>query len=66
MIQINFNVSESKAVQYLKGGSSIVLRKEFPDLKEFLWGTSFWADGYFAETAGRLNEKALRYYIKNQ
>jgi putative transposase len=66
MIQLNPNVSVSKAVQYFKGGSSRVLRKEFVTLKEFLWGDSFWADGYFAETSGQLNELALRKYIQNQ
>lgn len=66
MIQLKPNISVSKAVQYFKGGSSRVLRKEFVTLKEFLWGDSFWADGYFAETSGQLNEFALRKYIQNQ
>lgn len=66
MIQLNSNISVSKAVQYFKGGSSRILRKEFVSLKEFLWGDSFWADGYFAETSGQLNEVALRKYIQNQ
>jgi putative transposase len=66
MVQLNPNISVSKAVQYFKGGSSRVLRKEFVALKEFLWGDSFWADGYFAETSGQLNEVALRKYIQNQ
>lgn len=55
-----------KAVQFLKGGSSKVVRKEFPELEEFLWGDSLWADGYFAETVGRANEDIIRRYIKAQ
>ena len=66
LIRLRPNISLSKAVQFLKGGSSKVIRKEFPDLREFLWGDSFWADGYFAETCGQLNEQAIRDYIKNQ
>jgi|ERR1700691_1299494 putative transposase len=66
MIQLNPDISVSRAVQYFKGGSSRVLRKEFVSLKEFLWGDSFWSDGYFAETSGQLNEAALRKYIQNQ
>jgi len=31
------NVSLSKAAQFLKGGSSRILRKEFPELEAFLW-----------------------------
>jgi putative transposase len=49
-----------KAIQYLKGGSSKVIRKEFPELQEFLWGDSLWADGYFAETIGRMDEEVIR------
>lgn len=30
----------------LKGGTSRVLRREFPDLTEYLWGDNFWAEGY--------------------
>ncbi|MBV8661191.1 MAG: transposase, partial [Candidatus Dependentiae bacterium] len=29
-------------------------------------GESFWGDGYFAETVGRVNEEKIREYIKNQ
>jgi putative transposase len=66
MVQLKPNISLSRAVQYFKGGSSRVLRQEFKGLREFLWGDSFWADGYFAETSGQLNEAALRKYIQNQ
>ena len=66
LVQIRANVSISRVVQSFKGGSSKIVRKEFPDLKEFLWGTSFWADGYFAETIGQINEERIREYIKNQ
>ncbi|HOX29761.1 MAG TPA: IS200/IS605 family transposase [Candidatus Paceibacterota bacterium] len=66
LIQLPANVTPAKAVNFFKGGSSKVLRKEFPELQEFLWGDSFWQDGYFVESVGRLNEKAMREYLKNQ
>ena len=66
MIQLKTTVSIAKAVQLLKGGSSRVIRKEFSELEEFLWGDSFWSDGYFAETVGQKNEAAIRRYIQNQ
>ena len=66
LVQLKPNISLSKTVQYFKGGSSKILRKEFPELREFLWGDSFWADGYFAETVGRISEAAIRKYIKDQ
>jgi len=66
MVQLKTTISVSSAMQYLKGGSSRTLRKEFPKLEEFLWGDSFWSDGYFAETVGQKNESAIRKYIQNQ
>ena len=66
LIQLRPNISISKAVQFLKGGSSKIIRKEFPELREFLWGDSFWADGYFSETVGKVNMEVIREYIKNQ
>ena len=54
------------AVQKFKGGSSRIVRKEFSKLKEFLWGTSFWSDGYFAETVGKFDISIIKNYIQNQ
>jgi putative transposase len=66
LVQMRPEVSVSKMVQLFKGSSSKVIREEFPDLKEFLWGKSFWADGYFAETSGQVSEVRIREYIRNQ
>ena len=66
LIQMRPEVSVSRMVQLFKGMTSKVIREEFPELKEFLWGKSFWADGYFAETCGQLNESRIREYIQNQ
>ena len=38
LIQLPPATSLTKALMYLKGGSSKILRKEFPELEEFLWG----------------------------
>ena len=59
-------VSVAKVVNQLKGGSSRALRKEFTELEEFLWGNSFWCDGYFAESVGQTEEGVIRRYIQNQ
>ncbi len=66
LLQLPPKTAVSEAVGYLKGGSSRVMRKEFPELEEFLWGDSFWQDGYFAETVGRANESVICNYIKTQ
>ena len=66
LVQVKTNLSVAQVVQRFKGGSSKVIRDEFPELAEFLWGDSFWSDGYFAETIGSVNEKKIREYIRNQ
>jgi putative transposase len=66
LLQISPSDKISIAVQRLKGGSSRVIRSEFPDLVEFLWGDSFWSDGYFCESVGYRDEVSVRRYIKDQ
>ena len=43
-----------------------MLRAEFPELTEFLWGGQFWADGYFAVTVGTVEGEAVARYIREQ
>ena len=66
LVQLPPTVTVAKAVMYFKGGSAKVIRKEFPELKEFLWGDSLWQDGYFTESVGRIDERKMRNYIQNQ
>jgi len=66
IIQIKASDSIADVVQTLKGGTSRVIRKEYPELEEFLWGDSFWADGYFAETIGQIDEEVIKRYIREQ
>ena len=66
LLQIDPDCKLSTVMNSLKGGTSRVIRQEFPDLREFLWGKHLWADGYFAETVGQIEETALRRYIREQ
>jgi putative transposase len=66
LIQIKPRESISSVVHLLKGASSRILRKEFPELEEFLWGDSFWCDGYFAVTVGEVEEEVIKRYISSQ
>jgi putative transposase len=66
LIQCPPKDSVAKIMQIIKGGSSYVLRQEFPDLQEFLWGDSFWADGYFADTVGQVQIDVVQRYIREQ
>jgi len=64
MIQLYPSETVSEVVQKLKGGTSYLLRKEFPEISEFIWGDRFWAEGYYAETIGTQNVSALKKYIR--
>jgi putative transposase len=66
LIQIKPRESIAYVVQKLKGGSSRKLRKEYPDLDEFVWGDSFWCDGYFAVTVGEVEAEVVERYIQSQ
>ena len=66
LIQLKPRESIAYVVQKLKGGSSRKLRKENPDLEEFIWGDSFWCDGYFAVTVGAVEEGVVKKYIQEQ
>ena len=56
----------TKVVNSIKGASARRIRQEFPKTREFLWGDSLWADGYFAETIGKCDEEVIRKYVQNQ
>ena len=66
VMQFRPDVAISKIAQLLKGKSSRIIRKEFPELREFYWGNSFWGDGYFAETVGKVDLETIKNYVKNQ
>tara|TARA_B100001964_G_C13817935_1_gene416034 strand:- start:30 stop:422 length:393 start_codon:yes stop_codon:yes gene_type:complete len=66
VLQFRPDVALSKLVQQFKGKSSRILRQEFPELKEFYWGNSFWGDGFFAETVGKCDLQTIKKYVKNQ
>ena len=66
ILQASPKDSVAEVVQRLKGGTSRVIRKEYPELEEFLWGDSFWADGYFVETVGNVDEEVIKRYIRDQ
>jgi putative transposase len=54
-------------IQHIKGFSSWYLRKNYWDLfKNQLWGDSFWTDGYFFESIGRITSENVKFYIMRQ
>lgn len=66
LIQISPSENVAVVVQRLKEGTARKIREEFPELEEFLWGDSLWADGYFAESVGTASEQVIQRYIREQ
>ena len=59
-------VSLSKLVNSLKGVSSRLLRKEFPDLEQKYYKGVLWSPSYFAGSCGGAPIEIVRKYIENQ
>lgn len=60
-------VSVSKLVNSLKGVSSRLIRKkEYPSVKNALWGGSLWSPSYFAGACGGAPLAVIRQYIEQQ
>lgn len=55
-----------KVVNTLKGVTARYLRKEFPELKELLWGDSFWSNSYFLASTGQVSLDVLKKYVEEQ
>jgi len=66
LIQIKPRESIAEVMNKVKGVSSRVLKKEYPKLEEFLWGDSFWSEGYFVVTVGEVEESVVKKYIATQ
>jgi REP-associated tyrosine transposase len=66
---INFppKVAVSKLVNSLKGVSSRIMRKEFPELEPHYWQAKrLWSGSYFAGSVGGPPISVLRQYIEQQ
>ena len=57
--------SISEVVRIFKSVSSKIIREEYPQVKNELWGGEFWEDGYFARTVGdKTTAEVIRRYIR--
>lgn len=55
-----------EVVNTLKGVTSRIIRREYPQLKELLWGGSLWSNSYFIATTGQVSLDVLKVYVENQ
>lgn len=60
-------VSVSKLVNSLKGVSSRMIRqKDYPSIRNKLWGNALWSPSYFAGSCGGAPIDVIRKYIEQQ
>lgn len=63
-IEIPPKLSISDLIKRLKGRSSRLLQKEFPQLHERYWGKHLWGIGYGAWSTGNITEEIIENYLK--
>ena len=56
-------LSVSKIVQYLKGYSSFMIRKNNPYMKKY---KSLWSPSYFSESIGHMSQSVIKKYVDEQ
>lgn len=59
-------VQLSKFINSLKSVSARLLFREFPGIKQELWGGSFWSPSYFLASTGQVTLDVLKRYVENQ
>ena len=59
-------VSISKLVNSLKGVSSRLIRKQYPELAKFYWKGGLWSPSYFAGSCGGAPLSIVMQYIEQQ
>ncbi len=57
--------SISDLVKGLKGRSSRLLQKEFPELGKRYWGKHMWGIGYGAWSAGNITDDLIQEYLEH-
>ena len=65
LIEYPPSISVSDLVRKMKGRSSRLLQKEYPELQKRYWGKHFWAIGYGAWSTGNMTEKLAEEYLEH-
>ena len=60
------NSEISKFINAYKSASSRLIKKEFPNIKIFLWKEAFWSKSFLLLTTGDAPIEVLKQYIETQ
>ena len=67
LVEARPSYSPSSIMQICKSITAKQIFKQFPNIKEELWGGHFWTEGGHIDTVGDgYGEKQMRQYIENQ
>lgn len=59
------SLSISVLVKKLKGRTSRLLQRDFPELGKKYWGQHFWAVGYGVWSTGRITDEMVQEYLEH-
>lgn len=60
------NTEISKFINAYKSASSRLIKKEFPQIRKFLWKEMFWSQSFCLLTTGGATVEIIRQYIQSQ
>lgn len=55
-----------KYINAIKTITSREIRRNYPEVKNILWGDAFWSPSYFLASTGQVTLDALKKYVENQ
>ena len=64
LVELDPQYGINRAVKYIKGKTSRILRQEFPQLRQRL--PLLWTNSYFVSTVGGAPLSVIKQYIENQ
>ena len=60
-------VAPSEIMRIIKSISAREFFRKYPEIRrKYFWGGKLWTQSYFVETVGKINEEAIREYVRNQ
>ena len=66
LFKSNPKIDLTKLINSLKGVSSRLLFKEFPEIKKKLWNGALWSPSYCLITTGQVTLDQLKKYVESQ
>jgi len=64
-VSIPPKLAVSDLMRLMKGRSSMLVQRQFPQLKKRYWGKRFWGRGYFSTTNGAITQDIVLQYLEN-